>query len=47
MFVGFNGVEAGFLQAVGLELVDQSDAAALLPQVDHNAFPLGLDHAQR
>ena len=30
LFVGFNCVEAAFLQAVGLELVDQADASSFL-----------------
>ena len=40
--VGFDGVEPFVLQVVGLDLFDQSDAAALLGQVDqHAALPRG------
>ena len=42
-FVGFNGVKTTLLQAVGLELVDQSDSAAFLAQIHHDPFPFRFD----
>ena len=45
-FVGFNGVQASILKAVGAKFVDQTDAAALLAEVNHHTFPLTFDLAQ-
>ena len=45
--VGVDGVHALVLQVVGLELVQQADAAALLGQVEQHAGALALDHRQR
>ena len=45
-FVGFHRVEAGVLQGVGLELVDQANAPALLAQIHHHSNAGGFDHAQ-
>ena len=44
--VGFHGVETAILQAVGAKLVDQSDAATFLAEVDDNALSGCFDHAQ-
>ena len=45
-FIGFHRVEAGVLQGVGLELVDQANAPALLAQIHHHPNAGGFDHAQ-
>ena len=45
--VGVDGVIALLLQLVGLELVEQADAATLLGEVEQHALALGLDHRQR
>jgi hypothetical protein len=45
--VGFDRVGAGFLQAVGADLVDQADAAAFLAQVEQDAAAFGGDFLQR
>ena len=42
--VGFDGVEAVLLQAVGLELVQQADPAPLLGEVEQDPLSLALDH---
>lgn len=39
--VGFHGIQTLFLKFVGLEFCRQSDAAALLPQVEQDASFLG------
>ena len=44
--VGFNGVEPGFLEAVGLQFVDQADAPPFLAQVNHDSLALRFDLAQ-
>src|SRR5690606_19362264 len=41
--VGLDGVHPLLLQLVGLQLVDEPDAAALLLHVEHNALPRALD----
>ena len=43
--VGLDGVHAFVLQLVGVDLVHQPDAAALLVEVDHHAAPFFFDHA--
>ena len=45
--VGVDGVEALLLELVGLELVEQADAAALLGEVEQHAAALLLDAQQR
>src|SRR3989441_13229319 len=45
--VRLDGVMAGILELVGLELVEEPDAAPLLVEVDHDAAALGGDHAHR
>lgn len=40
--VGFHGIQTLFLKFVGLEFCRQSDAAALLPQVEQDASFLGV-----
>ena len=45
--VGFDGVESGILQFVGLQLGHQADAAALLLLVDENARAFLGDHRER
>ena len=45
--VGLDRVEAVLLQAVGAQLVQQADAAALLGEVEQHALALALDHRQR
>ena len=44
--VGFDRVQAVLLQAVGAQLVQQPDAAALLGEVQQHALALALDHRQ-
>ena len=44
--VGLDGVHALVLKAVGLDLLDQADAAAFLRQVDEHAAPFLADHLQ-
>src|SRR5690606_3627625 len=45
--VGVDGVASGVLQLVGLQLVHQADAAALVTaHVQHHAAALGVDHLQ-
>ena len=45
--VGVDGVEPLLLELVGLELVEQADAAPLLGEVEQHALALALDHRQR
>ena len=45
--VGLHRVEPAVLQLVGAELVEQSDAPALLSEVEQHAAALGLDLPQR
>ena len=40
LFVGLDGIGAGVLQLVGLDLVEQADAAAFLAQVEQGAAAL-------
>ncbi len=47
LHVGLDGVEALLLERVGLELVDEADAAALLAHVQDDAGALRLDAPQR
>ena len=42
--VGLDRVEALVLQVVGLDLLDQADAAAFLRQIDQHAGPFLADH---
>ena len=44
--IGFNGVEPRFLEAVGLQFVDQADAPTFLAQVDDHTLACRLDLAQ-
>ena len=44
--VGFDGIEAAILKFVGAELVDDSDAAAFLGDVEHDAGSFGFDHLE-
>ena len=43
---GLDGIEALVLESIGLDFLDQADAAALLGQVDQHARPLLADHLQ-
>ena len=45
--VGFDGIEAGILEFVGLELGHQADAASLLLLVDQDAGPFLGNHGER
>ena len=45
--VRIDGVEAGLLELVRLQLVEQADAAALLRHVEEHAARLGADQLQR
>ena len=45
--VGLDGILALVLELVGLELVQQADAAPLLTHVDQDAAPLVLDDRER
>ena len=42
--IGLDRVHALILQVVGLDLLDQSDAAAFLGQIDQHAGPFLTDH---
>ncbi len=42
-FVGLDGVEAFFLEGVGVEFIGQADASAFLSEVDEDAFSGGVD----
>ena len=44
--IGFDGVEAGVLQLVRLDLVDQADTTALLRKVENEAAGFLRDFAQ-
>ena len=47
MYVGINGIQTVFLQFIGLDLVHQTDTAALLVHIDHKAFAFFLNHLHR
>ena len=44
--VGLHRVKAAILQGIGLELVDQANAASLLAEIHHHALTGGLDHLE-
>ena len=44
LLVGLDGIHALFLQRVGVDLVGQADAAALLAHIEDDALALFLDH---
>ena len=44
--IGFNGVEPGFLEAVGLQFVDQADAPPFLTQINDHSLAFRFDLAQ-
>ena len=47
LFVGLHRVGAGILQLIGLDLIEQANAATLLPEVEQGAPALCGDRLQR
>ena len=44
--IGFHRVHAFILQGIGADFVDESNAAAFLPQIHQHAAPFGLNRRQ-
>lgn len=45
-FVCFDGIEAGVLEFVGAEFVDDSDSASFLGDIEDDAGAFGFDHLE-
>ena len=44
--IGLHGVQAAILKRIGLQLVDQTNAAPFLAQIHHHSLTCRLNHAQ-